>query len=368
MEGSTQDTTKAAATSSAVGTLLCATRMRLGKDLQHIAQILHIRYTYLVAMEDGRYEDLPGQAYAIGFVRAYADHLGLDGDEIVRRYKEESSGLKNRPVFEFPLPTPDSGVPSGALILIAVVLGMIVYGVWYAIAGSNRDEVQVIQEVPDRLVTQPQPRPRPDPLPVDGAAVGMDLAPEEETIAVLPPGAFPPPPGATLPGSSAPVSAAPMVFSEGEFPSSGPQDSTEEDVSGGDAPAGVTPPQITNAPPPASAGTPATPSGNAPQVAAAPADVVEVRAKSDVWITLRTSGNPDRTQLLRKGEVFRAPEGGGMTLVTATPGELDILVNGAVMPSLDAGVFAKGVPLDPQRLKGAGPVPAATAPAAKPAP
>src|SRR4051812_24602654 len=143
--------------SSPVGTLLCATRMRLGKDLQRIAEILHIRYTYLVAMEDGRYEDLPGQAYAIGFVRAYADHLGLDGDEIVRRYKEESSGLKNRPVFEFPLPTPDSGLPSGALILVAVVLGMMVYGVWYAVVGADREVVEVIQPVPDRLTAAVNP-------------------------------------------------------------------------------------------------------------------------------------------------------------------------------------------------------------------
>ncbi len=72
---------------SDVGTLLCATRMRLGKDLQDIAAVLHIRYNFLVAIEDGRYEDLPGQAYAMGFVRAYADHLGLAGDEVVRRYK-----------------------------------------------------------------------------------------------------------------------------------------------------------------------------------------------------------------------------------------------------------------------------------------
>jgi hypothetical protein len=58
---------------------------------------------------------------------------------------------------------------------------------------------------------------------------------------------------------------------------------------------------------------------------------------------------------LKKGEVFRAPEGGGgMTLVTAKPGDLDIVVNGQVMPSPDAGVFAKGVPLDPEQLKGPG--------------
>ena len=62
-----------------------------------------------VIRSDGRYEDLPGQAYAIGFVRAYADHLGLDGDEVVRRYKEESSGVKRKAAYEFPLPTADSG-------------------------------------------------------------------------------------------------------------------------------------------------------------------------------------------------------------------------------------------------------------------
>ncbi len=134
-----------------LGKLLCATRMRLGKDLQRIAAVLHIRYNFLVAIEDGRYEDLPGQAYAIGFVRAYADHLGLDGDEIVRRYKEESAGVKHKSAFEFQMPTSDSALPSGTLLLIAVVAGMLIYGVWYSIAGSDRSAVELIQQVPDRL-------------------------------------------------------------------------------------------------------------------------------------------------------------------------------------------------------------------------
>src|SRR4051812_24797622 len=175
--------------SSPVGTLLCATRMRLGKDLQRVAEVLHIRYNFLVAIEDGRYEDLPGQAYAIGFVRAYADHLGLDGDEIVRRYKEDSSGLKARAVFEFPLPTPDSGVPSGALILIAMIMGMVIYGVWYAVAGADRNAVQVIQEVPDRLTallnpnaTPPADAPAPDAAGAeDGSDVPADAPPPGET-------------------------------------------------------------------------------------------------------------------------------------------------------------------------------------------
>jgi hypothetical protein len=65
---------------------------------------------------------------------------------------------------------------------------------------------------------------------------------------------------------------------------------------------------------------------------------------------------------LKKGEIFRAPDGGGgMTLVTGKPGDLEILVNGEIMPALDESIFARGVPLDPQRLKGgaASPSPAA---------
>jgi len=140
-----------------VGTLLCATRMRLGKDLQQVAEILHIRYTYLVAIEDGRYEDLPGQAYAIGFVRAYADHLGLDGDEVVRRFKEENSGVTRKALFEFPLPTPDSGLPSGALILLAMLIGMAVYVGWYFLAGSDRSAIDIVQAVPERLIALSAP-------------------------------------------------------------------------------------------------------------------------------------------------------------------------------------------------------------------
>lgn len=299
MEAASANAQKASETS--VGTLLCATRMRLGKDLQQIAGILHIRYNYLVAIEDGRYEDLPGQAYAIGFVRAYADHLGLDGDEIVRRYKEDSSGRKTRAVFEFPLPTPDSGVPSGALILIAMIMGMVTYGVWYAVAGADRNAVQVIQEVPDRLsaLLNPETTP-PAETPVPEA-----VSAEDDTDV----------PANTLPGETPTAGLVPETGTGAHIPVSTDGPPAEQE----------------------------------------PADVVELRAKADVWITLKVAEQADRTQLLKKGEVFQAPEGGGgMTLVTAKPGDLEILVNGALMPALDAGVFAKGVPLDPGHLKGPG--------------
>jgi cytoskeleton protein RodZ len=52
---------------------------------------------------------------------------------------------------EYPLPAPESGIPSGTLLSIAVVLGMVVYGVWYTMADADRRAADVIQEVPARL-------------------------------------------------------------------------------------------------------------------------------------------------------------------------------------------------------------------------
>ena len=171
---------------SHVGTLLCATRMRVGKDLQDVAAVLHIRYNFLVAIEDGRYEDLPGQAYAIGFVRAYADHLGLDGDEVVRRYKEETAGVKRVTRYEYPMSAPESGIPSGALLLIAVVMGMMVYGIWYSMADADRRAADVIQEVPDRLAALlnngSSTTPEPDAAPEQVADAIVSSEPETDFV------------------------------------------------------------------------------------------------------------------------------------------------------------------------------------------
>lgn len=268
------------ASGGTVGTLLCATRMRLGKDLQQVAEILHIRYTYLVAIEDARYEDLPGQAYAIGFVRAYADHLGLDGDEVVRRFKEESAGVTRKALFEFPLPTPDSGLPSGALILLAMLIGMAVYVGWYFLAGSDRSAIAIVQAVPDRLVALSAP-----PTPASPAVA----APK---------------------GEPAPAEEAP----EGS----------------GEAPPPEAKPELKSPP--------------------TPADVVELRSKADMWVTLRDAQEVDHTQFLKKGEVFKVDDARGITLLASKASDLEVLVNGKVMVMADEGVFTRGLPLDPEHL------------------
>ena len=114
------------------GALLRASRMRIGEELRDIADILRIRYPYLKAIEEDRFDDLPGQPYAVGFVRAYAVHLGLDADEIVRRFKVEfANESKSATELSFPTPITEANVPGGAIVFIGLLMAVLAYGFWY---------------------------------------------------------------------------------------------------------------------------------------------------------------------------------------------------------------------------------------------
>lgn len=61
---------------------------RLKRDLTpaDVQKAIRIRDRYLQALEEERWELLPGDAYVKGFLRTYADYLGLDGSLYVEEY------------------------------------------------------------------------------------------------------------------------------------------------------------------------------------------------------------------------------------------------------------------------------------------
>ena len=72
-----------------VGRLLRGERERQGIGLDQIQAETHIRVTQLRAIEDDRLDALPAEAYARGFVRTYAELLGLDGDQMVQMFNAQ---------------------------------------------------------------------------------------------------------------------------------------------------------------------------------------------------------------------------------------------------------------------------------------
>jgi cytoskeletal protein RodZ len=66
-----------------VGAKLRSERERLGIGIDQIEAETHIRAKFLLALEEERFDVLPGPAYVRAFVRDYAEQLGLDHQELM---------------------------------------------------------------------------------------------------------------------------------------------------------------------------------------------------------------------------------------------------------------------------------------------
>ena len=70
-----------------IGEVLKRARTRSKLDIHTVEQRTKIRTKYLRALENEEWEVLPGHPYAKGFLRTYAQCLGLDGAALVDEYR-----------------------------------------------------------------------------------------------------------------------------------------------------------------------------------------------------------------------------------------------------------------------------------------
>ena len=156
-----------------IGPILEKRRLEKGLSLKEVEQATKIRTRYLEGLEREDPTVLPDPVYARGFLKTYANFLGLDGERLSRELRDRRSPRRERQLshdpgtsdFERPLITP-GGVGgaerrrvSGATILtvtLAVLVLAAVIGALYYVgsrsAGSGAedapDEPAVEQEDP----------------------------------------------------------------------------------------------------------------------------------------------------------------------------------------------------------------------------
>lgn len=358
--------------SSAVGGLLRAARQRHGLTVQDVAVALRIRRPYIDAIEDGRLSALPAPAYAIGFVKTYAAALGLDQEEIARRWRAETGNAQaRRPELSFPAPVPERGIPAGALIVVGLVLAAGLYGGWYYLSGTGQRVADLVPALPERLarieIASSPPAATIATVPSSPTASVPALPPAAQPVATPAPypyaapalGTSPPvaapSPAATVAGAGAYGAAvAPAAEARVALPAAGPWP-TGPAVT----PESLLPPRA--APNPTSANAaplapppPAQAEASGQSFGTADESRVLLRARADSWIQVRerTGGTVLFNRVLRPGETYRVPLRPGLLLTTGNAGGLEVVLDGDALPTLgQQGVVRRDLPLEPDLLK-----------------
>ncbi len=183
---------------SELGQVLREAREAKGVSLAEAEDATKIRQKYLQALEEGRYDILPPSVYVRGFLRSYANYLGLDPEHVVELYDQtvpEQVTPHEPDIIAEPL-VPSSRVNweliAGILLLVAVgILAVWVYRQYVVPLAvsptptSSAEEEKVAQSIPAA-----------NPSPVRTVASPTTAPP---TATPMPPTATPKPPTATRP-------------------------------------------------------------------------------------------------------------------------------------------------------------------------
>ncbi|MBY8824591.1 helix-turn-helix domain-containing protein [Sphingomonas colocasiae] len=111
-----------------VGERLADARRAAGLETADIATRTRIPLRHLEALEQGRYDELPGVTYCIGFAKSYARALDLDEVAIARDVRAELNSQGGRAAPEYFEPADPARVPPRTLAWTLVILILLVVG------------------------------------------------------------------------------------------------------------------------------------------------------------------------------------------------------------------------------------------------
>ncbi len=318
-----------------VGDILRRVREHRGEDIESISDYLRIRPSFLFALENSRYDELPADAYVIGFLRTYALYLGLDGRGAIDQYRREMAGRRKKPQLSMPQPMSEGRMPTATVLIGAAIICFLIYGLWYGLATPDREIVE-------------------NPLPLPQTAT--------EALAATPAGDLL---LETTTGASAAVSALTAQQAAQQEP---PAEAKQETASPAkEDPKKEEPKKEEQIPPPA-----LQPTEKQGETAKTKTEITEppkpqsygeagktrlvIRAETESWIMVTDSqGVTVFERALKPGETYSVPNTKGLNLTTGNAEGITLTLDGKVLPRLSGkGRVVRGIPLDPEKMKNKG--------------
>ncbi|MFG6495308.1 DUF4115 domain-containing protein [Fictibacillus sp. UD] len=153
-----------------LGKLLKEKREEKGMSLEELQTATKIQKRYLVAIEEGKYEVLPGAFYARAFIKNYCEAVGLHYEMIFDEYSHEIPKSAKEPATEFePRSKRDrAGVAEDSpllkrlipIILAGVLIVFVLFIVWKFLLPDGNDQAKSGNEAPGVLVDEDKDKPK----------------------------------------------------------------------------------------------------------------------------------------------------------------------------------------------------------------
>ncbi|HZP98087.1 MAG TPA: helix-turn-helix domain-containing protein [Reyranella sp.] len=260
----------------AVGRLLRDQREARGLSIVDIEKRLRLRKNYVEAIEDGRFDLLPGAAYIPAFLRAYASYVGLDPEKVLTAYHLSGPVPIKRPIaLPADFPIVEKRAPIGLAVLTVMLVVGAGYAVWHYLPHPQSVVAEKVPPVPDRLLAAaPTNEPEKTTTATTAPAVTTNAAPAPTSVPVTP--------APTSTASSVPPVAAPAANREAPTTTPAVAQSTQQPA----------PPIVVTVPAPPPPVVMSAPSIGQAQAAQPATDVQEARTAQPEAAPATTPANP----------------------------------------------------------------------------
>lgn len=321
-----------------IGAALKAAREARRLSLDEVAGRTRVKSSYLAAIEDLRLGELPSRPFTIGYIRAYAQALGMDADAAADRFRSDD------PAPDQPLRNP-IGVPEERDPRLTVM----VVGLAFVIAAI------VLWNVAQRMMSDQAP---PPPTAPAAAVDKAPLAVAQGPVSLGEP--LPPPVESTTPAlyETPGLAAAAAAGGSADAALAAEKVKAEQEAAATAEIAEKLPPVF-------------KPEGTV-HGAAANASPIIIQARKAGSLIVRGGEAVYFARQLSAGEAYRVPAIGGLTAEVSDPRAFQVFVSGqskGLMPGLQVAVGKLYTPPAPPKAaaRPAQPAPAARQPAAAPA-
>ena len=146
---------------SSVGELLKEARISQHLEIAPIALKLCIAQKYLRALEENQYDAFPERVYAYGFLKNYAQALGLNGDDLFDQYQGELKRYRARTEQpakpQMPIPAKKSWLPAVKYIVGGIALIVLVaVSVYFLTYQPPKPAPEITEEVAEPAPQDPE--------------------------------------------------------------------------------------------------------------------------------------------------------------------------------------------------------------------